>query len=153
MSKYLKASLREYQIIGFNWLTALDEYGIGGILADDMGLGKTIQILSVIATYIENNNNPKQTLIVCPSSLSLNWQSEINKFTSGISSLVIHGTLEERQKRLKNSTPRKRSKEEIEMLKRKFPELNWEYEVDPNKDIDSMKDNIDTLAPALRPGW
>ena len=30
---------------------------------------------------------------------------------------------------------------------------DWEYEVDPNKDIDSMKDNIDTLAPALRPGW
>ena len=66
-----------------------------------MGLGKTIQILSVIATYIENNNNPKPTLIVCPSSLSLNWQSEINKFTSGISSLVIHGTLEERQKQIK----------------------------------------------------
>ena len=36
----LKATLREYQQVGFNWLKTLDEYGLGGILADDMGLGK-----------------------------------------------------------------------------------------------------------------
>ena len=129
MSKYLKASLREYQIIGFNWLTALDEYGIGGILADDMGLGKTIQILSVIATYIENNNNPKPTLIVCPSSLSLNWQSEINKFTSGISSLVIHGTLEERQKQIKEILDYKVIITSYELLKRDIEEYKkYDYE-------------------------
>lgn len=129
MSKYLKASLREYQIIGFNWLTALDEYGIGGILADDMGLGKTIQILSVIATYIGNNNNPKPTLIVCPSSLSLNWQSEINKFTSGISSLVIHGTLEERQKQIKEILDYKVIITSYELLKRDIEEYKkYDYE-------------------------
>lgn len=129
MSKYLKASLREYQIIGFNWLTALDEYGIGGILADDMGLGKTIQILSVIATYTEHYDNPKPTLIVCPSSLSLNWQSEINKFTSGISSLVIHGTLEERQKQIKEILDYKVIITSYELLKRDIEEYKkYDYE-------------------------
>ena len=40
----LKADLRYYQKTGFKWLSVLDHYHFGGILADDMGLGKTIQI-------------------------------------------------------------------------------------------------------------
>ena len=40
--KGLKADLREYQQVGFDWLKTLDEYKLGGILADDMGLGKTV---------------------------------------------------------------------------------------------------------------
>ena len=69
------------------------------------------------------------------------------------SQTVKRETVEERQERLKNAKPRQKSKEEIEMLKRKFPELNWEFEVDPNKNIDAMKENVDPLPPALRPGW
>ena len=53
----LKATLREYQQVGFNWLKTLDEYGLGGILADDMGLGKTIQLLALIMSYVENTKN------------------------------------------------------------------------------------------------
>ena len=34
----LKAILRPYQIVGFQWLMFLKEAGWGGILADDMGL-------------------------------------------------------------------------------------------------------------------
>lgn len=153
MSKYLKASLREYQIIGFNWLTALDEYGIGGILADDMGLGKTIQILSVIATYIENNNNPKQTLIVCPSSLSLNWQSEINKFTSGISSLVIHGTLEERQKQIKEILDYNVIITSYELLKRdieEYKKYNYEFKYIVADEAQYIKNNNTQNAKTIK---
>lgn len=38
--KSLNKTLRQYQKIGFKWLSTLDEYGFGGILADDMGLRK-----------------------------------------------------------------------------------------------------------------
>lgn len=62
-------------------------------------------------------------------------------------------TLEEREKRLKNSKTRKKTKEEIAELKRRFPEINWEAEIDPNININDMRDNIDVTSPALRPGY
>lgn len=39
---------------------------------------------------------------MCPSSLCLNWQNEAEKFTKNVSSIVIHGSLEERQKQIKS---------------------------------------------------
>ncbi len=44
----LKASLRSYQVEGFNWLMFLQENNLGGCLADDMGLGKTLQTLALL---------------------------------------------------------------------------------------------------------
>lgn len=38
---YINGTLREYQILGLNWLISLHENRISGILADEMGLGKT----------------------------------------------------------------------------------------------------------------
>ena len=38
----LTGSLREYQIIGLDWLVTLHNKKLNGILADEMGLGKTI---------------------------------------------------------------------------------------------------------------
>ena len=96
--KALNAELRDYQKVGFNWLKTLDEYKLGGILADDMGLGKTIQLIAVITSYVENNNNPKPSIVVCPSSLSLNWYKEIQKFAPDLKALVISGGNDERRK-------------------------------------------------------
>ena len=95
----LENTLRYYQKTGFKWLKVLDYYHFGGILADDMGLGKTIQMLSVIVDYIENQGT-KASLVVCPSSLTLNWKNEAAKFTNGLKTLVIKGTLFERKKQI-----------------------------------------------------
>lgn len=103
MPSLLNANLREYQKIGVQWLQMLDFYGLGGILADDMGLGKTVQILCVICSYLEKHKeNSKPIMVVCPSSLCLNWQNEIEKFTTGVTSQVIHGSLEARKKQIEN---------------------------------------------------
>ena len=103
MPSLLKANLREYQKIGVQWLQMLDFYGLGGILADDMGLGKTVQILCVICSYLEKHKeNSKPIMVVCPSSLCLNWQNEIEKFTTGVTSQFIHGSLEARKKQIEN---------------------------------------------------
>lgn len=100
--KGLNANLRSYQLMGYKWLTLLDKYGLGGILADDMGLGKTVQMLAVVLSYIENAKNPKPSIVVCPSSLTLNWENEINKFAPSIKTLIIHGNSEERAKQIKS---------------------------------------------------
>ena len=96
----LNASLRTYQKVGFEWLKVLEEYNFGGILADDMGLGKTIQIIAVILSYVQSESNPKPSIVICPSSLTLNWQNEINKFAPSIKSIVIRGGLAERRKQI-----------------------------------------------------
>lgn len=81
----LNASLRPYQAVGFNWLCALDELGVGGCLADDMGLGKTIQVISFFLHLKANGR--KHHLVVVPTSLVFNWQNELAKFAP---SLVVH---------------------------------------------------------------
>ena len=99
LPKNLNASLRGYQKLGFDWVKTLDAYGLGGILADDMGLGKTLQMLSVILDYFENisdEDNKLPVLVVCPSSLSLNWLEESKKFTPTLKSVVISGDQESR---------------------------------------------------------
>lgn len=98
--KSLNANLRLYQKIGFKWLKNLDEYNLGGILADDMGLGKTVQLLALILDYKENNKDTDPSIVVSPSSLTLNWQSEISKFASSLKVLVIHGNVEERESQI-----------------------------------------------------
>lgn len=93
----LKPILRNYQKVGFRWLKTMASYGFGGILADDMGIGKTIQVITLFED--ERLHHPESTsLVICPSSLILNWESEIKKFAPSLRSLVISGTAEERSK-------------------------------------------------------
>ncbi len=96
----LNANLREYQKIGYNWLKTLDEYKLGGILADDMGLGKTIQLLAIILNYVEKAEKKLPSLVICPSSLALNWQEEAKKFVPTLRTIVISGKMEDRQKQI-----------------------------------------------------
>lgn len=94
--KELENILRPYQKTGFKWLKTLDKYKFGGILADDMGLGKTVQIISILLDYKKNEN--KTSLVVSPSSLSLNWKNEIEKFAPDLKIKVIRGTADERKR-------------------------------------------------------
>ena len=95
--KNLETVLRYYQKTGYKWLKVLDNYKFGGILADDMGLGKTIQMLSIIAGYVEEENQRRASIVICPSSLTLNWQNESQKFTNKLKTLVIRGNSDERK--------------------------------------------------------
>ena len=54
------------------------------ILADDMGLGKTLQ--SIVAAL---EIDAERVLIVCPSSLKINWMREIQNFCEDVS--IIKG--------------------------------------------------------------
>lgn len=82
--------LRPYQSRGYSWLAFLKKWGLGACLADDMGLGKTIQALSLIQKE-RNEGNRKPYLIICPTSLTGNWQKEAARFTPDLPVLVHHG--------------------------------------------------------------
>ncbi len=91
LPKSINAEFREYQQKGFGWLWFMYKYGLNGILADDMGLGKTLQALTVIQKAKEVDG-PMPTLVICPTTVVFNWESEIQKFAPELSCLKISGT-------------------------------------------------------------
>ncbi|KPU45725.1 RNA polymerase-associated protein RapA [Oxobacter pfennigii] len=91
----LEGIMRGYQVTGFKWLKNLSAYGMGGILADDMGLGKTLQTIAFIMSEKEKSSLP--SLVICPTSLVYNWESEIQKFAPSLRALVIAGNKFERE--------------------------------------------------------
>lgn len=76
----MKGELKPYQSRGVLWLQDLYQLRLGALLADDMGLGKTLQTLCFIDD-LRDKGEMGQVLIIVPSSLIFNWQSEIEKFT------------------------------------------------------------------------
>lgn len=87
----LQATLRGYQQAGLSWLQFLVTHGLGGILADDMGLGKTLQTLAHILSEKHSGRMTSPCLVVAPTSLVGNWQSECAKFTPELEVLVLMG--------------------------------------------------------------
>lgn len=126
----LNATLRRYQEVGYKWLKTLDTYGLGGILADDMGLGKTLQVICLLLDYNVNADEKKTSIVVCPSSLTLNWYNEINKFAPSLKSKVISGNAEERKKYIQNLENYDIIITSYDLLKRDietYTEMNYEY--------------------------
>jgi SNF2 family DNA or RNA helicase len=101
----LESILRDYQKRGYQWMKTIASYGFGGILADDMGLGKTLQSITFILSELPDIRKKKlPVLIVCPSSLTYNWLSEIDKFASNMHAVVVDGNKTERLKIQKSVT-------------------------------------------------
>ena len=85
----VKATLREYQKQGVQWLSYLHQHQLGGCLADDMGLGKTIQTLCLLSSIYPKEKKP--SLIIMPKSLVFNWESEIKKFCPQLKTYIYYG--------------------------------------------------------------
>ncbi|GEL76727.1 DEAD/DEAH box helicase [Tenuibacillus multivorans] len=98
----LKADLRDYQNVGFQWMKSLSRYRFGGILADDMGLGKTLQSIAFLLSEIEEKRDDRPALVVSPASLVYNWQAEFEKFAPSMNIRVISGSIAERKELLQN---------------------------------------------------
>ncbi|MET4002306.1 hypothetical protein ABIB48_001015 [Arthrobacter sp. UYCu511] len=89
----LHATLRPYQLEGFNWLHFLYSFGLGGVLADDMGLGKTVQTLALICQVkADNPGHSEPFLVVAPTSVVGNWASESVKFAPGLKVVTVSET-------------------------------------------------------------
>lgn len=89
----LLATLRDYQLTGFQWMHFLARHGLHGILADDMGLGKTLQSLThILHEKSSGHHLGKPALVVAPTSVIPNWHAEARKFTPTLKILVLEGT-------------------------------------------------------------
>ena len=86
----LESILRPYQKQGVYWMRFLENAGLDGLLADEMGLGKTLQTLTWLSLP-RNCPGAGPALIVCPTSLVRNWESEAAKFTPWLKTLVVSG--------------------------------------------------------------
>ncbi len=86
----LVGTLRGYQRTGFRWLRTMEEYGFGGILADDMGLGKTVQMITLFLDAASRGITAP-SLVVCPASLVLNWESELHRFAPSLAVRTVVG--------------------------------------------------------------
>ena len=93
----LNNKLREYQLIGLNWLVALNENKINGILADEMGLGKTIQTIALFAYLAINKGNWGPHLIIVPTTIIVNWEIEFKKWCPSFKILSYYGNQKERK--------------------------------------------------------
>ena len=98
----LDGVLRNYQKTGYRWLRVMEQYGFGGILADDMGLGKTLQVIALLLAAREEGND-LPSLVVCPASLVLNWESEIRRFAPSLTVLTVLGGAGERETLIRRS--------------------------------------------------
>ena len=80
----IKATLRKYQIFGSKF--ALTQSRV--IIGDEMGLGKTMQAIGVLTQRV--SAGAKRFLIVCPASVLVNWQREIES-RSQLIVIKMHG--------------------------------------------------------------
>ena len=96
---HLEPVLRPYQKVGFQWLKTLESCHFGGILADEMGLGKTVQIIAYLST-VPFRETGMPSLVVCPTSLILNWGDELARFAPQLRSALIMGPAAERKEQM-----------------------------------------------------
>lgn len=80
----LDAELLPYQLDGIAFAVGAGR----AILADDMGLGKTIQGIGV-AELFAREAGISRVLVICPTTLKAQWRSEIQRFASRDSQLVL----------------------------------------------------------------
>lgn len=95
--KDLNATLRDYQVSGFEFFKTLSDYQFGGILADEMGLGKTIQTIAFLLS-----NKDKKSIVITPTALIYNWKNELEKFAPTLKVRLLHAAKSEREKILDN---------------------------------------------------
>ena len=89
-------SLKDYQVVGINWLALLFDHQLSGILADDMGLGKTCQVVAFLAHLLEVKGVRGPHLIIVPSSTIENWLREFKEICPSLKVEVYYGSQKDR---------------------------------------------------------
>ncbi|KAL3649566.1 hypothetical protein CASFOL_005969 [Castilleja foliolosa] len=90
--------LRDYQLVGLQWMLSLYNNKLNGILADEMGLGKTVQVMALIAYLMEFKGNYGPHLIIVPNAVLVNWKSELHNWLPTVSCIYYVGGKDQRAK-------------------------------------------------------
>jgi len=122
--------MKDYQLVGLQFLVRLTQTAMAGILADEMGLGKTIQTLALLA-YLKRNRSTQQkpSLVLCPLSVLSGWVAEVKLHAPNLRVLTLHGPPKERKRikeRLRRSVVDPSSSERFDIVV-----INYEtYEIE-----------------------
>lgn len=98
--KELRATLRPYQIDGYQWIARLNSWGAGALLADDMGLGKTVQTIAFLLLKAQEG----ASLVVAPASVAPNWKVELEKFAPSLNTIILNFATD-RRKAIRDAGP------------------------------------------------
>lgn len=85
-----KIVLKDYQIVGINWLYLLFRKNLSCILADDMGLGKTCQVIAFLA-HLRETGIKGPHLVVVPGSTLENWLQEFSTYCPDLTVMPYYG--------------------------------------------------------------
>ncbi|GAB7334205.1 hypothetical protein MBLNU13_g06262t1 [Cladosporium sp. NU13] len=88
-------TMKDYQLVGLNWLNLLWSKKISCILADDMGLGKTCQVISFLS-QLQLEQVDGVHLVIVPGSTLENWLREFENFSPGLNVVPYYGSQAER---------------------------------------------------------
>lgn len=89
--------LRDYQLLGVNWMAHLWSRDENGILADEMGLGKTVQTISFLNYMFHEQKVYGPFLIVVPLSTSENWMMEFKQWAPEMNVICYIGNRQSRE--------------------------------------------------------
>jgi SNF2 family DNA or RNA helicase len=102
--------LLPYQQKGVDWMRRKEVMALsgsknpyiskGGMLLDDMGLGKTVQLIALVMCATTD----KPTLVVCPASITAQWETEIKRFAQDkyLSTLIYERSLKPTKEQIAN---------------------------------------------------
>ena len=91
--KGLRATLRPYQLRGYNWMYHNAKIGFGSVIADDMGLGKTLQVITTLLKFKQDGELTKEkALVIAPTGLLTNWAAELERFAPALKVQTFHGS-------------------------------------------------------------
>jgi len=95
-SSLMKLKLRDYQIIGSNWISSMYLHRIGCILSDEKGLGRKVQAIHFLSNLASERGNWGPHLIVSPSGSLFIWQMIFTRWCPALRMLVYCGDAQER---------------------------------------------------------
>ncbi|KAK9757914.1 hypothetical protein RND81_01G194500 [Saponaria officinalis] len=150
----LKAgTLRDYQLVGLQWMLSLYNNKLNGILADEMGLGKTVQVMALIAYLMEYKGNYGPHLIIVPNAVLVNWKSELHTWLPSVSCIYYVGSKDQRAKLFSQEVLAMKfnvlvtTYEFIMFDRSKLSKVDWKYIV--IDEAQRMKDRESVLARDL----
>ncbi|PKA58794.1 ATP-dependent helicase BRM [Apostasia shenzhenica] len=146
-------TLRDYQLVGLQWMLSLYNNKLNGILADEMGLGKTVQVMALIAYLMEFKGNYGPHLIIVPNAVLVNWKSELLNWLPSVTCIFYVGGKDQRSKLFIHEVSSVKfnvlvTTYEFVMYDRsKLSKINWKYII--IDEAQRMKDRESVLARDL----
>jgi len=90
-STLIARPLRDYQLIGVNWLLAMYDLRGGCILADEAALGKKVQVIGYMAELASDQNVWGPHLVVTLTGCLPAWSSEFERWFPSSKTCVYYG--------------------------------------------------------------